>query len=160
MEACSATDAVLVVGDLNSKDDQVLEMCKKNDCREARYAGASWGARGNRYYAELKYIGGGFRYDRVLFRGAVWAEAHLVGQSKVFLDGLEFYRSDHFGLLACVDVCEAYASVFGGDDDLARSRRGVLVQLKEDAMQKEQVEARALLQLGGAGGCLTTCQRP
>ena len=71
-----------------------------------------------------------------------------MGQSKVFLDGLEFYRSDHFGLLAYVDVCEAYASVFGGDDELARSRRGVLVQLKEDAMQKEQVEARALLQLG------------
>ena len=45
-------------------------------------------------------------------------------------------------------LASGLASVFGGDDDLARSRRGVLVQLKEDAMQKEQVEARALLQLG------------
>ena len=109
LAACPLPGAVLVVGDLNSKDDQVLQMCKQNECREARYAGASWGALGNRFYANAKYVGGGFRFDRVLFRGPVWVEAHLVGQSKVFVDGLEFYRSDHFGLLAYVAVDDVYA---------------------------------------------------
>ena len=84
----------------------------------------------------------------MFFRGPVWAEAHLVGQTKVFLDGLEFYRSDHFGLLAYVDVDDVFARDLGGDEGRARARRSLLVQMNENATQKEQVEARALLQLG------------
>jgi hypothetical protein len=43
-----------------------------------------------------------------LYRGKICAETHVVGDTKVSMDGLEFFRSDHFGLLAYVDVCDAW----------------------------------------------------
>jgi endonuclease/exonuclease/phosphatase family metal-dependent hydrolase len=85
---------VLVLGDVNAKDDEVGELCAKVGLHEARYAGYSWGARGNRFDAQLEYAGPGLRYDRVLFGGGVWAEAFLVGQEKCFFDGSEFFLSD------------------------------------------------------------------
>ena len=56
--------------------------------------------------------------------------------------------SDHFGLMAYVDVHDAYSSRKRSAELVARSRRGQLVAMRELAMQKEAVEAKAMLQHG------------
>ena len=75
---------------------------------EARYAGGTCASLGNRFYADTQCSGVGRRLDRVLFKGSVSAAVHIIGQSKIFSEGLEFYRSDHFGLMAFVDVHDVY----------------------------------------------------
>lgn len=116
--------------------------------QEARYAGVSWGVKDNRFYKDSAYSGAGLREDRVLFGKKVWAEAHLVGQGKRFFDGHEFYMSDHFGVMSYVDSGDVYASLAKQDSVVARTRRGQLVALRDQAQQKELVEVRALRQAG------------
>ena len=141
-------EKLLLVGDMNAKDDEVATVCRGMGVQEARYAGASWGVKGNCFYADSVYAGPGLRKDRVLFGKMVWAEAHLVGQGKVFFDGREFYLSDHFGVLAYVDVGDLYASRAKQDSIAARGRRGQLVSLRDQAQQKELVEVNARSQAG------------
>ena len=141
-------EGLLFLGDVNAKDDEVGGLCDKFGLREARYHGYSWGARGNRFDADLEYNGPGIRYDRVLFAGSVWAEAHLVGQRRLFEGGADFCISDHCGLQAVVDMHGVYGSRKGSDGVVARARRGQLVALRDAAVQKELVEARNLERLG------------
>ena len=91
---------MFLLGDMNAAEDEVQSVCKKLDLRDARYAGYSWGLRWNRFDAENSYPGPGLRKDRVLFGAEVWAEAHLLAQGRVFVDGCGFCLSDHFGLLS------------------------------------------------------------
>jgi hypothetical protein len=142
-------DKMLIVGDMNVKDDaEVKALCKELDVQEARYAGVSWGVKDNRFYKDSDYRGAGLRKDRVLFGKDVWAETHVVGQGKRFFAGHEFYMSDHFGIVAYADVGSMYASKAKQDTVVARARRGQLVGLRDQAQQKELVEVRSLRQAG------------
>ena len=88
-----SSDGAIVVGDFNAKDDEVDALVGRLDLREARYAGYSWGVKGNKFYADSAYMGPGLRFDRVLFCGKAWADAHLVGQGRRFFEGCEFSLS-------------------------------------------------------------------
>ena len=102
-------ERVVLVGDMNAKDEEVATVCRELGLQEARYAGYSWGVRGNGFYSDSGYAGPGLRKDRVLFGKHAWAESHLVGQGKLHFEGREFCLSDHFGVMAYVDVAEVYA---------------------------------------------------
>ena len=143
---------VVVVGDMNAQDDEVRELCDKARLLEARYHGCSWGVNSNKFYIDSGYRGPGLRYDRVLFAGSLWVEAHLIGEARRFFDGAEFCLSDHFGLLSYVDVHDAYNLRSRSGQMQARARRLRLVSMKDFAVQKELVESKALLQLGREEG--------
>ena len=63
-------------------------------------------------------------------------------------EGEEFYLSDHFGVLAYVDVCDAYVSRAKQDVVATQARRGHLVRLREHGQEKELVEVKARRQVG------------
>ena len=127
----------MVVGDFNPFTDEEIEiLCKTLNLKDARYAGVSWNAPGNRFYDGHRK-NPGKRLDRVLFSRRVWAETHLVGQGKIFFEGEEFSFSDHGGLFAYVDVCAAYASRAKGDLAAMGRRRADLVGLREQSQQQE-----------------------
>lgn len=44
------------------------------------------------------------RFDRVIFSGNVYGCSYLVGRRKQFQAGSSFYLSDHFAVLALLDV--------------------------------------------------------
>ena len=83
-----------------------------------------------------------------MFAEHVWAESHLIGQAKVFFEGSEFFLSDHFGVMAYVDVVDVYGSKAKQDRVAAQSRRSQLVRLRDELQQKELVEVRAMVQEG------------
>ena len=140
--------SLMVVGDLNAKDEEIRDVCKELRLQDARYSGVSFGAQGNRFDHSLQRMGNGSRYDRVLFGRNVWAESHLVGSGSVYFEGSEFWLSDHCGLLAYVDLCDAYGSSAKQDKIVARARRGQLVSLRDQNQQKELVEVKARRQHG------------
>ena len=78
----------------------------------------------------------------------MWAESHLVGNGPVYFEGSEFWLSDHCGILAYVDLCDAYGSKAKQDLIVARARRGQLVSLRDQNQQKELVEVKARRQHG------------
>ena len=121
----------MICGDFNAKDDEVNSICRNAQLREAAYAGKSWMARGNRFYADSAYCGLGLRYDRHLFGDGVWAEAHLVAEGKVFFGGQEFFMSDHFGVMAYIDQNDVYSASSKCASVAARARRGQLVAAKD-----------------------------
>ena len=139
---------VVVLGDMNAQNEEVRGLCGKLRLREAGYQGCSWGKSTNKFYSDCSYNGPGLQYDRVLFAGSLWVEAHVIGEARRFFDGAEFCLSDHFGLLCYVDVHNAYGLRSRAGEMETRARRLRLVSLKDLAVQKELVEARALLQLG------------
>ena len=114
---------MVALGDMNARDEEIVGLCEELDLKQGFYSGCTWGKPGNRFDAEHPYRGPGLRYDRVLFRGKVWAEVHVVGDSRVANDGFEFYRSDHFGLMAFVDVAETYGARGKRGEICARARR-------------------------------------
>ena len=77
---------VLLVGDMNAKDEEIRDVSKHLMLREARYSGATWGTRDNLFYEDMKGGGAGLRLDRVLFGKEVWAETHVIGQMKQPMD--------------------------------------------------------------------------
>ena len=114
-------ERLIVVGDMNAKDEEITSLSRKTGLQEAKYAGLSWGVKHNPFYKDTDYRGPGLRKDRVLFGEQIWAEAHLIGQAKVFFEGSEFYMSDHFGVMAYADAADAYRKK---DSVVARARRG------------------------------------
>jgi endonuclease/exonuclease/phosphatase family metal-dependent hydrolase len=65
-KAGDCEEKVLLVGDMNAKDDaEVGALCHEMRLQEARYAGASWGVKGNGFYKDSKYSGPGLRKDRI-----------------------------------------------------------------------------------------------
>ena len=122
-------DNVCIVGDMNTKAEELEELCKTLRLGDARYAGVSFGAQGNRFDHRLPKRSFGHRYDHVLFGKGVWAESHLIGNGPVCFDGSEFHLSDHCGVLAYVDVCGAYMSKTTQDIVAARVRRARMPSL-------------------------------
>ena len=50
-------ERLVLVGDMNAKDDETATSCKTLGLQEARYAGASWGVKHNDFYADTGYKG-------------------------------------------------------------------------------------------------------
>ena len=87
------------------------------------------------------------RFDRVLFTGDVYGCVYLVGRRKQFQAGSSFYLSDHFAVMALVDLHEIYAG--SGISILAlRRRRDILGRLRDQAalLERECLGLRAELE--------------
>lgn len=109
---------VLIVGDMNMREAETTAVTDpaglglSDAYLTAAASGTAsanakntWDTRCNRYYDEgFKYA---CRYDRVFCKGAEWAGVRafeLVGHMPEH--GVEgFYLSDHFGIVATLDVC-------------------------------------------------------
>jgi len=140
---CSAVTSV-VLGDTNAEEDEVQAWCAELDLVDADYRGMSWCPRASQYYGpDHPYQGPGFKYDRVLFGGGVWAAAFLVGHQWVVSDAARFRLSDHFGVLSLLDVHGCYRRGCLGDVGFAETRRGMLASLRNEAAMTEQAQVAA-----------------
>ena len=92
---------------------------------EVLYTGFSLDPKANRYLPEDQDAPRpGQRFDRVFFSGALFGSSYLVGQCRQFKDGAEFCLSDHFGVLALLDVNDVYKGTSG--QKIIRERRQAL----------------------------------
>ena len=148
MEAIAAPQRVLVLaGDMNVRDDEVEALRESFSVEEALYHGCSWDPRKNKYLAEDQDLPrSGQRFDRVFFRGAVFGVSYLVGQCRQFKDGVDFCLSDHFGVLALLDVSAAHLGRTG--QGVVRDRRQALTRLRDQESLAELQVAREMLRIG------------
>ena len=86
------------------------------------------------------------RFDRLLVAGSIYGCAYLVGMRKQFQAGHSFFLSDHFGVLALLDVHREH-----GARDRSRkvvlARRAAVVRLRDQASfveRQENLEAHRL----------------
>ena len=58
-------------------------------------------------------FGSGHRFDRIWFRGAVWAQGFMAGTARRFAEGRRYCLSDHFAVYGLLDVhsCHSRAGV-------------------------------------------------
>ena len=148
MKSMAAPQRVLVlVGDMNVRGDEVGALRESFSVEEALYHGCSWDPRKNRYLAEDQDLPrSGQRFDRVFFRGAVFGVSYLVGQCRQFKDGVDFCLSDHFGVLALLDVSAAHLGRTG--QGVVRDRRQALTRLRDQESLAELQVAREMLRIG------------
>jgi len=139
---------VLILGDMNCKDDEAKDVCNQNQLREACYIGSSWGSRSNRYDASIEYEGVGFSYDRVFMFGTVWAETFLVANRKTFFEGYEFFLSDHFPVVGFFECHPVFEESGPASIAMAGARRSRLVALRDSRLREEQLESFELLKRG------------
>ena len=148
-EAARAESQTLVVlGDLNLRDPELVELLRKRGdgifasrrglpLQEAAYSRFSWHPQVNRYSPEEGYASKqAARFDRVLFAGGVFGCAYLAGKRKHFAAGSGFFLSDHFAVLALLDV-DAEHGRPDRKETLLRRRRAGLVRLREQAAVAE-----------------------
>ena len=128
---------VLILGDMNCKDDEAVDVCKKSSLREALYSGCSWGAQGNKFHEHAEYEGMGLRYDRILFSRNVWAESFLARERKTFFEGQEFFLSDHHAVFASFDCHSVFSESGRGPNSMAGARR-VQISTHRDLRLKEE----------------------
>ena len=137
----------VLLGDMNVRDDEVQELCESLVLHEAVYHGCSWDPRKNRYLVEDQEMPrAGQRFDRVLFRGAVFGCSYLVGECRQFKDGASFWLLDHFGVPALLDVHAAYLGTFG--ERVVRDRRQALARLRDQQSLVEQQVVREMHRVG------------
>ena len=143
--------SLLVVGDCNAPASELESLREAVGLRSACYAGATWGVAWNKFYEDAGRGGSGHRYDQALFGAGVWAEAHVVAKGRQAFQGHEFCLSDHFGLMVYADVAAVYASRAKAAKRSADARRRGLVQLREQAQQREEEEVKARRQAAAEG---------
>ena len=129
-------DGVMILGDTNAREEEANALCKRHKLREAPYAGNSWEPARTQYHTLKEGFTRhppGQRYDRVLYKGAVSVEVCVAGKSKVYCDGVGFYLSDHFAIIALCDVHEVHSrGIHEG-----RSRRGALCRHRDAEAAEE-----------------------
>ena len=141
--------AVVVLGDLNVREAEVeaLSALWEDGLEDVRYTGSSWDMRENGYYEEYKGQGRcapAMSFDRILLGGCVCAAGYLVGQARCFAEEAVFALSDHYGVMALVDVHAAHASAGGSSSRLAGRRREALGLARDQAASRERVVAKEL----------------
>ena len=134
---------ILVVGDCNVREDEVSELCDAEGMRDASYAGKTWGVSWNRFDKAAQYRGPGLRFDRAFFGKKLWAQGHLVARGPVSSEGVQFCKSDHFGLMVYVDAADAFAGKGKACVEAARVRRAAVAGACEGAAEREAQEVRA-----------------
>ncbi len=77
------------------------------------------------------------RFDRVLFSGSLFGYAYLVGCRKQFQGGSGFYLSDHFAVMALLDV-DAEHDRRDRNLELAKKRRAAVARLRDHAALTER----------------------
>ena len=124
--------ARVLMGDLNMDEVEVQGVCEKYAVRDADYAGMSWDPRSNPY--DGRDVAGtvGYRFDRVLFSGALWSHGVRVGDEWMFEGAEKFRLSDHYAVYAVVDFHEAYAAKTEAMAMLAEARRGMVAGRRDD----------------------------
>ena len=138
-------EAVLVLGDLDVREEEMSSLCKAVSLRNAEYFGMSWNPAVNRFHENVRSsIGPGMCFDRVLFRGHVVADVFLVGTSRVYSEGQGFFLSDHFALCGLLDLHASHGStpLFGTANDTSRARRACLARLRDRAALSENVTSK------------------
>ena len=137
----SDQNGVLILGDTNSRDEEATHLCDINDLREARYVGASWGVKMNKYYDPPPEGDGlGIRLDRMFTSGSVWAETFVVGHRRSFFGGCEFFLSDHFPVIGFFECHRVFAESGNASIAMAGSRRARLVGLRDKRQREESME--------------------
>ena len=139
---------LLILGDMNCKDEEAADLCKTNCLREACYAGSSWGSRSNRFHACTEYEGFGSKYDRMFTSGGVWTETFVVGNRKTFFEGSEFFLSDHHPVVGFFECHPVFRQSGRASSAMAEARRGRLVALRDLRLREEQVDCFELLKQG------------
>ena len=72
------------------------------------------------------------------------AAGYLLGQARCYAEEAVFALSDHYGLMALVDVHEAHGGAEGGGRGLARRRREALGMARDQAVLRERVVMKEL----------------
>ena len=131
----------MVLGDLNLRDAELGDWNRGGrglGVREAAYEGFSWNPRMNRYDADEERLEAKpMRFDRVLVAGACAGCAYLVGRWRQYQLGRGFCLSDHFGVMALLDV----HSEHGRRDcsvSVVKQRRAALASLRDQAAFTER----------------------
>ena len=86
-----------------------------------------------------------FAFYRVLFSGSVNAEAMLVGQGRMFVDGEHFCLSDHYGVMALVDAHASHAGCAAAE---RCERKQALVRLRVQVAMEEQSTVLEMEKIG------------
>ena len=143
---------VVLLGDMNVGDAELAkvqrEPLRRYALAEAAYGQFSWHPQVNRYSDEDGYAQRApARFDRVLFTGDVYGCAYLVGRRKQFQAGSSFYLSDHFAVMALLDVHSEHGR---GDRNLQleKQRRAALARLRDQAALAEHQGNTEALRVG------------
>ena len=141
--------SVLVLGDLNARGGEVeaLTTLREEGLEDMVYLGRSWNVQENGYFEEHKGQGGrapARSFDRILFGGEVFAAGYLVGQGRCFAEDAVFALSDHYGLMALVDVNDVRAGLRERGRGVAGRRREALGIARDQAVLKERVVVKEL----------------
>jgi len=130
----------LLLGDMNVRPEEVRDLLAMGHLHDAEYAGRSWHPSKSRYddSEELKaYRGPGFAFDRVFFTGALCVETFLLGQGRVYSEGVCFSLSDHFAVMGLVDLHASHGAAAHGSE-VRRERRGALTAVRDQVCFQEQ----------------------
>ena len=103
--------------------------------------------RENLYYEEYKGQGGrapAMSFDRIFCGGAVCAAGYLVGQARCYAEEAVFALSDHYGLMALVDVNEVHGGSGERGSGVAGRRREGLGMARDQAVLQERVVVKEL----------------
>ena len=144
---CSAN--VVLFGDMNLPDAELAKVLREplraRCLKDAGYFQFSWDPRRNRYSDEEGYATRPpVRFDRVLYSGNLFGCSYLVGRRKQFQQGSGFYLSDHFAVLALLDV-DAEHGRADRNLQLEKQRRAALARLRDQAaLAEHQGDVEAL----------------
>ena len=129
----------LILGDMNVRPDELQELTSIGQFHDAEYVGKSWHPAKSGYEASEGFQQGGlaFSFDRIFFSGALCVEAFLVGQGRVFSEGVNFSLSDHCAVLGVLDLHASHKTGSQGSE-VRRERRGALAKVRDHACLEEQ----------------------
>ena len=135
----------LVLGDMNVRPDELQDLTALGQFRDAEYVGKSWHPAKSGYEASEGFQRGGlaFSFDRIFFSGALCVEAFLVGQGRVFSEGIHFSLSDHCAVLGLLDLHASHKTGAQGSE-VRRERRGALAKVRDHACLEEQCVVTAM----------------
>jgi hypothetical protein len=143
----ASAPSCVILGDLNVRQTEVVDLLEATGLRDAHYNGASWNPHKTKF--DARFFGGDVgkehSFDRLWFKGEVWAQASLVGACRLFTNGHPYYLSDHFAICGLLDVHASHASRGARDErerrrvDLGRVRDAVALEERGAVRQLEQV---------------------
>jgi hypothetical protein len=140
--------ALVFMGDLNVRREEVAPLCEEHGLRAMPCGAATWNARVNKFYEDQKNRKDSQAFDQIWTSGNVWVEGHLACACKEYRAGSRFFLSDHFALLALLDVHASYGAAGGGTSSIADKRREVLGELRTQSAASERLMTEEKEQAG------------
>jgi hypothetical protein len=135
----------LILGDMNVRQDELQDLTTIGQFHDAEYVGKSWHPAKSGYEASEGLQRGGlaFSFDRIFFSGALCVEAFLVGQGRVFSEGVHFSLSDHCAVSGLLDLHASHKTGAQGSE-VRRERRGALAKVRDHCCLEEQCVVSAM----------------